>query len=62
MNLAMKSVGNPDAGNPQVRFDERERETGRLQTAQANAPFLDPAFGCIRKDALRIKRTITPSP
>jgi hypothetical protein len=37
----MKSVGKPDAGNPHVRFDERGRETGRCQTAQATAPFLD---------------------
>jgi hypothetical protein len=37
----MKSVGKPDAGNPHVRFDERGRETGRLQMAQATAPFLD---------------------
>jgi len=31
----------PDAGNPHVRFDERGRETGRLQIAQVTAPFLD---------------------
>src|SRR5690242_4511427 len=41
VGLAMKSVGKPDAGNPHVRFDERGRETGRLQMAQATAPFLD---------------------
>ena len=38
---AMKSVGKPDAGNPHVRFDERGRETGCCQQAQATAPFLD---------------------
>jgi hypothetical protein len=37
----MKSVGKPDAGNPHVRFDERGRETERLATPQATAPFLD---------------------
>ncbi len=36
-----KSVGKPDAGNRHVRFDERGRETERLPTAQATAPFLD---------------------
>ncbi len=41
VGLAMKPVGKPDAGNPHVRFDERGRETGRLQLAQATAPFLD---------------------
>ena len=25
---AMNQVGKPDAGNPHVRFDEREQETG----------------------------------
>ena len=28
-NLAMNQVGEPDAGNPHVRFDERGLETGR---------------------------------
>src|ERR1700758_2388454 len=41
VGLVMKSVGKPDARNPHVRFDERGRETGRLQMAQATAPFLD---------------------
>jgi hypothetical protein len=27
--LIVKPVGEPDAGNPNVRFDERGRETGR---------------------------------
>jgi hypothetical protein len=29
--LAVKSVGKPDAGNPHVRFDERGRETTGCQ-------------------------------
>ena len=41
VSLLMKSVGKPDAGNGHVRFDERGRETGRCQQAQATAPFLD---------------------
>src|SRR5258708_7943644 len=47
VGLAMKSVGKPDAGNPHVRFDERGRETGRLQMAQATAPFFaSTQFSC----------------
>src|SRR5580704_14775511 len=37
----MKPVGEPDAGNPHVRFDERGGETGRCRMAQVTAPFLD---------------------
>jgi hypothetical protein len=29
VGLTMKPVGKPDAGNPHIRFDERERETER---------------------------------
>ncbi len=39
--LAVKPVGEPDAGNPHVRFDERGGETGRCLAAQATAPLLD---------------------
>ena len=34
-------VGEPDAGNPHVRFDERGWETERWRMPQAIAPFLD---------------------
>ena len=37
----MKPVGEPDAGNPHVRFDERGWETERCRMAQAVAPILD---------------------
>ena len=37
----MKPFEKPGAGNPGVRFDERARETGQCQQAQAAAPFLD---------------------
>jgi hypothetical protein len=37
----MKPVGEPDAGNRHVRFDERGWETERCQMAQATAPILD---------------------
>ena len=38
---AVKLVGEPDAGNPHVRFDERRRETERCRMAQVTAPFFD---------------------
>ena len=37
----MKPVGEPDAGNRHVRFDERGWETERCRMAQATAPILD---------------------
>ena len=40
MSLMVKPVGEPDAGNPHVRFDERGRETGP-RCAPVPAPFLD---------------------
>src|SRR5258708_8516572 len=39
--LTMKPVGEPYAGNPHVRFDERGWETERCRMAQATAPILD---------------------
>src|SRR5882762_3149368 len=36
-----KPVGEPDAGNPHVRFDERGWETERCRMAPATAPILD---------------------
>jgi hypothetical protein len=39
--LRTKPVGEPDAGNPHVRFDERGWETERCRMAQATAPILD---------------------
>src|SRR5207344_1560225 len=39
--LMTKPVGEPDAGNPHVRFDERGWETERRRMAQATAPILD---------------------
>src|SRR6266403_377132 len=45
-----KPVGEPDSGNPHVRFDERGWETERCRMAQATAPILDStdpeALGC----------------
>jgi hypothetical protein len=37
----MNPVGEPDAGNRHVRFDERGWETERLAQPQATAPILD---------------------
>jgi len=42
--LTMKPVGEPDAGNPHVRFDERGWETERCRMARATAPILDSAL------------------
>jgi hypothetical protein len=39
--LTVKPVGEPDAGDRHVRFDERGWETGRCRTAQVTAPILD---------------------
>ncbi len=44
----VKPVGEPDAGNPHVRFDERGGETGRCRMAQATAPLLDSTPVCLR--------------
>ena len=41
VGLEVKPVGEPDAGNPHVRFDERGEETERCRMAQATAPLLD---------------------
>jgi hypothetical protein len=48
----MKPVGEPDAGNRHVRFDERGEETERCRMAQATAPLLDSAFSDKRTVAL----------
>jgi hypothetical protein len=37
----VKPVGEPDAGDRHVRFDERGWETGRCRMAQVTAPILD---------------------
>src|SRR4029434_4927736 len=43
--LTVKPVGEPDAGNRHVRFDERGWETERRRMAQATAPILDSTEG-----------------
>src|SRR3974390_1772436 len=40
MCFTVKPVGEPDAGDRHVRFDERGWETGRCRMAQATAPIL----------------------
>ena len=39
----MNSVGEPDAANPHVRFDERGWETGRPRSRYRAPPRLYPA-------------------
>ena len=38
MSLMVKPVGEPDAGNPHVRFDERGRETGPCSSHEYPRP------------------------
>jgi hypothetical protein len=45
--LSVKPVGEPDAGNRHVRFDERGWETERCRMAQATAPILDSTKAAI---------------
>jgi hypothetical protein len=47
--LTVKPVGEPDAGNPHVRFDERGWETERCRMAQATAPILDSTWAAERE-------------
>jgi hypothetical protein len=49
VSLTVKPVGEPDAGNPRVRFDERGWETERCRMAQATAPILDSADSDVPK-------------
>ena len=41
VGLKMKLVGEPDAGNPHVRFDERDWKWNDGPWPQATAPLLD---------------------
>src|SRR5262249_45513865 len=43
----VKPVGEPDAGDRHVRFDERGWETACCRMAQATAPILDSTFSAI---------------
>jgi hypothetical protein len=51
----MNPVGEPDAGNLHVRFDERGEETGRLAMPQATAPLLDSTDGEARLAIERVR-------
>src|SRR3979490_3528001 len=53
--LAVKPVGEPDAGDRHVRFDERGWETERCRMAQATAPLLD-STPLVRATGLRKRR------
>src|SRR5262249_8833139 len=50
--LTMKPVGEPDAGDRHVRFDERGWETERCRMAQVTAPILDSAEAAVMKSPL----------
>ena len=45
--LAVKPVGEPDAGDRHVRFDERGWETTCCRMAQATAPILDSTIATL---------------
>ena len=49
--LTVKPVGEPDAGDRHVRFNERGWETGRCRMAQVTAPILDSTLASFRGDA-----------
>ena len=48
--LTVKPVGEPDAGDRHVRFDERGWETERWPTPQVTAPILDFTITSFRGD------------
>ena len=54
--LAVKPVGEPDAGDRHVRFDERGWETERCRMAQATAPILDST----ETDLPTVERDVRP--
>ena len=56
--LAVKPVGEPDAGDRHVRFDERGWETERCRMAQATAPILDSTRLCENVHARRMRRIV----
>jgi glutamate/tyrosine decarboxylase-like PLP-dependent enzyme len=49
--LTVKPVGEPDAGDRHVRFDERGWETERCRMAQATAPILDSTNSEVTNEA-----------
>jgi len=58
--LTMKPVGEPDAGDRHVRFDERGWETERCRMVQVTAPILNSAIPSIRTSiASGAKRTLS---
>jgi hypothetical protein len=63
VGFTVKPVGEPDAGDRLVRFDERGWETERCRMAQATAPILDSTVATFRCGAnvwtlLDVKRTL----
>jgi len=51
----VKPVGEPDAGDRHVRFDERGWETGRCRTAQVTAPILDSTLADVVMEARNVR-------
>jgi hypothetical protein len=57
----MNPVGEPDAGNLHVRFDERGGETERLAMPQATAPLLDSTHAACFYTSIEQMRASAPS-
>jgi hypothetical protein len=55
----VKPVGEPDAGDRHVRFDERGWETERCRMAQATAPILDSTISEESISARNVRRDLT---
>jgi hypothetical protein len=51
----VKPVGEPDAGDRHVRFDERGWETARCRMAQATAPILDSTECDLRAAPINVR-------
>jgi hypothetical protein len=58
--LTVKPVGEPDAGDRHVRFDERGWETERCRTAQATAPILDSTECDIARSRMDVRFSNRP--
>ena len=57
----MNPVGEPDAGNLHVRFDERGGETERLAKPQATAPLLNSTHAGLFCTSGELARPNVPS-
>ena len=59
---AVKPVGEPDAGDRHVRFDERGWETERCRMAQVTAPILDSTLAAPGRVRRHVRSWRKPTP